>query len=288
MNFQALLFQGTILSWLILRTLLPFDLAKPSRKHILPEELLEISALTDVDDHTVACVQDEMATIYLLDLRTGDIIQRIPFGSAGDMEGLTRVGQEYFALRSDGLMYRLALQAGAAVVLDTFRLQLPNRDLEGLGFDERRGLVLISPKDFLKGDAQQRDVRLVHAYDPVKKHLLPEPVLSISIADLTAQAERKGMPVPQRTTKEGRSVNALKLRLSSVAVDPRTDQYYLLSAVDRTLLVLDRQGELVALEQLDPALFPKPEGITFMSSGEMVISNEGKDGRPNVLVFDRR
>lgn len=266
----------------------PFDLAKPSRKHILPKELLEISALTDVDDHTVACVQDEMATIYLLDLRTGDIIQRIPFGPAGDMEGLTRVGQEYFALRSDGLMYRLALQAGTAVVKDTFRLQLPNRDLEGLGFDERRGLVLISPKDFLKGDAQQRDVRLVHAYDPVKKRMLPEPVLSISITDITAQAERKGIRVPTRTTKEGRNVNALKLRFSSVAVDPRTDQYYLLSAVDRTLLVLDRQGELVALEQLDPALFPKPEGITFMSSGEMIISNEGKDGRPNLLVFDRR
>lgn len=266
----------------------PFDLAKPSRTHILPAELQEISALTDVDEHTVACVQDEMAMIYLIDLRTGKIVRRIPFGPAGDMEGLTRVCQEYFALRSDGLMYRLSLLEGVAVVQDSMRLPLPDRDLEGLGFDERRGLVLISPKDFLKGDAHQRDQRLIHAFDPVTRRLLPEPVLSLSLADITAQAESKGMQVPRRTTKEGRSVNALKLRFSSVAVDPITDRYYLLSAVDRTLLVLDRQGALVALEQLPPKLFPKPEGITFMPSGQMVISNEGKDGRPNLLVFERR
>lgn len=267
---------------------LPFQLDKPERNYALPPELLEISALTDVDEHTVACVQDELATIYLIDLRTGKIAQRIPFGPAGDMEGLTRVGKEYFALRSDGLMYRLSLLEGVAVVHDSMRLPLPDRDLEGLGFDERRGLVLISPKDFLKGDAQQRDQRLIHAYDPVTGRLLPEPVLSLSLADIMAQAESKGMQLPRRTTKEGQNVNALKLRFSSVAVDPITDRYYLLSAVDRTLLVLDRQGALIALEQLPPELFPKPEGITFLPGGQMVISNEGKGGRPNLLLFERR
>jgi hypothetical protein len=64
-------------SWVV-----PFALDKPTRTYTLPEELLEISALTDVDEHTVACVQDEHAMMYLLDLRSGAITQRMPQASA--------------------------------------------------------------------------------------------------------------------------------------------------------------------------------------------------------------
>jgi uncharacterized protein YjiK len=266
----------------------PFDLARPTRSYLLPPELHEISALTDVDEHTVACVQDEQAMIYLIDMRDGHISKRMPFGPAGDMEGLTRVGDAYYALRSDGLMYHLDMHAGHVVVLDSFQLELPNRNLEGLGYDERMGLVLISPKDFLKGDPVQRDQRKVYAFDPRREQLLPEPVLSLTVSGIVAQAERMGIALPTRITDNGRTVSAVKLRFSSVAVDPHSDHYYLLSAADRLLLVVDRQGGLVDLLQLDPMLFPKAEGITFLPSGAMLISNEGKDKAPNLLRFERR
>lgn len=266
---------------------IPFNLARPDVMHELPHELLEISALTDVDENTVACVQDEMATVYLVDLRSGRITQRLPFGPAGDMEGLTRVGKEYFALRSDGLMFRMTMEDDALQVKDSFRLQLPNRNLEGLGYDERSGHILISPKDFLKGDPAMRDKRVIHAYDPRTGILLPEPVISISVAGILAQAQKAGIPVPMRSSDKG-EMPALKLRFSSIAVDQRSDLFYLLSAVDRTLLVLDRRSKLVALEILDPKLFPKPEGITFLPSGDMIISNEGKNSRPNLLHFKRK
>ncbi|HRD52417.1 MAG TPA: SdiA-regulated domain-containing protein [Flavobacteriales bacterium] len=268
---------------------LPFHLNKPDRNYTLSPELREISALTDVDEYTVACVQDEQAMIYMLDLRKGTIIQRMPFGPAGDMEGLTRVGDEYFALRSDGLVYRLALkpEAVSVLVLDSFHLELPNRNLEGLGYDERKGLVLISPKDFLKGEAGLRDRRVVYAYDPRNKRLLAEPVLSLSVSGVEAQARAMGIEVPTRTNDKGQTISALKLRFSSVAVDPRSELYYLLSAVDRMLLVVDREAKLVSLQQLDAKLFPKPEGITFLPSGDLLISNEGKGMPPNLLRFKR-
>lgn len=267
---------------------LPFQLDKPERNYTLPPELLEISALTDVDEYTVACVQDEQAMIYMLDLRKGTIIQRMPFGPAGDMEGLTRVGNEYFALRSDGLVYRIAMKAQAVSVLDSFHLDLPNRNLEGLGYDEHKDLVLISPKDFLKGDPELRDRRVVYAYDPRNKRLLPDPVLSLTVSGIAAQARTMGLELPTRTNDKGETISALKLRFSSVAVDPRNDHYYLLSAADRVLLVVDRQAKLVSLQQLDAKLFPKPEGITFLPSGDLLISNEGKGMQSNLLRFERR
>lgn len=266
---------------------IPFDLAKPARTYRLPPELLEVSALTDVDDLTLACLHDEAAMLYLFDLRQGVIARRFSFGHPGDMEGLTRVGDQYFALRSDGLVYRLSLKDDAAQLLDTFRLALSNRNIEGLGYDERFDRVLVSPKDIPKGSPELRDVRVIHAFDARTGKVLPEPVLTLSINTLIDQARAKGLTVPMRTTDNGREVPALKLRFSSVAVDPRSDLIYLLSAVDRMVLVVDRQGDLVYLEQLDARAHPKPEGITFLPAGDLLISNEGKGTAPSIVRFSR-
>lgn len=266
---------------------IPFDLAKPARTYRLPPELLEVSALTDVDDLTLACLHDEAAMLYLFDLRQGVIARRFSFGHPGDMEGLTRVGDQYFALRSDGLVYRLSLKDDAVQLLDTFRLALSNRNIEGLGYDERFDRVLVSPKDIPKGSPELRDVRVIHAFDARTGKVIPEPVLTLSINTLIDQARAKGLTVPMRTTDNGREVPALKLRFSSVAVDPRSDLIYLLSAVDRMVLVVDRQGDLVYLEQLDARAHPKPEGITFLPAGDLLISNEGKGTAPSIVRFSR-
>ena len=262
-----------------------YDLKHPTRTYVLPDELIEVSGLTDVDATTVACLQDEEAKLYFFDLEEGRILKSLPFGAPGDYEGLTRVGKEYFALRSDGLIHRLLLNDEEFSVVDTFRLDLVHKNIEGLGYDEISGRVLVTPKDFLKGSKETRDVRVVHAFDPATGDLDHSPALTISISRVIAQARAKGFAVPTRTTDNGRTTPALKLRLSSIAVHPITGLYYLLSAVDRILLVLDRQGDLVEMRQLDAGLFPKPEGITFMPNGDMLISNEGKDARANIHCF---
>ena len=264
----------------------PFDLSHPTRRYPLPAELLEISGITDVDANTIACLHDEAATLYFIDLISGSIVDRLTFGVPGDYEGLTRVGELYFALRSDGLINRLRLRDGAIELLDTFRLAIPNQNIEGLGYDEALDRVLVSPKDFAKGDKATRDERVIHAFDPVTGKMATEPALRFSVSGIIAQAQAMGVELPVRKTDNGRELPALKLRLSSVAVHPGTDHYYLLSAVDHVLLVLDRNARLVSLHVLDPLTFPKPEGITFLPGGDMLISNEGKGGQPDLLRFN--
>lgn len=261
----------------------PYDLAHPTDRFELPVELTEVSALTDVDSTTVACLQDEAATIYFLSLKNGAVVGTYPFSTPGDMEGLTRVGEAYYALRSDGLIFRLLMKDGGLSLADTFRLAVPNHNIEGLGYDDRTGRILISPKDFAKGSKEARDERVIYAMGPADPTHAVVPVLRLSVDDLITQAKAKGIAVPMRATENGGSIPALKLRYSSVAVHPLEDRFYLLSAVDRTLLVVDREGRLVDLVQLDPALLPKAEGITFLANGDLVLSSEGK-GRPPVLV----
>lgn len=266
---------------------IPFDLARPTQVIELPRELREVSALTDVDDHTVACLHDEAARLYLVDLRDGRVKGVFPFGGPGDMEGLTRVDDAYYVLRSDGLLFHLTMRPTGLVLRDTVRLALPQGDLEGLGHDPIDDILLVAPKGMLKGSPKARDIRRVYGYDHRNGRLLPTPVLDLSVEDLAGQARRMGLSLPTRVTDKGRVVPALKLRFSSVAVDPWTGHYHLLSAVDHVLLVVDRRGELVDLHLLDPVRCPKPEGITFLPGGDMLISTEGEGVPPALFRYAR-
>lgn len=260
-------------------------LPKPLAAVDLTAELREVSGLTEVDANTVACLQDEAATLYLVNLSDGKIRERHPFGPPGDMEGLTRVGDELFALRSDGLIYRLQPNGHGYAAVDSFNLMLAHRNIEGLGYDPVDNRVLVAPKDNLKGGPELRDKREVFAFDPATYALQMRPALSFSVKQVLRAAKAHGVDIPMRTTDHGKQVPMIKLRMSSIAVQPGTGHYFILSAVDQTLLVLDRNGGYVALYLLDDDLLPKPEGITFQPDGDMLISTEGKNGAPRIVRY---
>lgn len=262
-----------------------YDLDHPDRRITLPAELLEVSALTDIDVRTVACVQDEQGAVYMIDINSGKVTGKSVFAAPGDYEGLTRVGDRLYALRSDGLIHRLKKAGGAYIQEDTFRLKVSNQNIEGLGFDERTQVMLIAAKDNLKGDKAVRDERFIYGWDLLTDRQLPEPVLTLSVERIAGQARAIGVKLPVRRTPKGVERVDFKLRPSSIAMHPIEDRYYLLSAQDHALLVLDRQGVLRELFFLDPVLFPKPEGITFQADGTLLISNEGKGAPPNLLLF---
>jgi uncharacterized protein YjiK len=65
-----------------------------------------------------------------------------------------------------------------------------------------------------------------------------------------------------------------------------TREWYIISSVNKVLLVLNDQWKVKASYALDPVLFKQPEGLAFDRRGNMYISNEGgKGGDANVLLF---
>lgn len=267
-----------------------YDLDRPARTMVLPSHLREISALTDMEDRTVAALQDEQGVIYFIDPWAERITDSVRFTGRGDFEGLTRVGNSLYALRSDGLVHVLDRRGNTYALVDSFRMNVPNKDLESIGYDERAQLLLIAAKDPLKGGPDVRDHRYVYGYDLRTRSQLPRPVLDLRVGSIIAQAERQGTRLPRKKKKDGRKEEpiAFKLRPSSLAVEPRTDHYWMLSAADHALLVIDRSGRLVELVLLDPAVHPKAEGITFLSDGSLLISNEGRGGPARLHYYPPR
>ena len=79
-----------------------YDLNKPDTIVKLPAILNEISGLTDIDNNYIACTQDELGIIFIVDVNTGKIREQYEFEAIGDFEGLTNVNGTFYILRSDG------------------------------------------------------------------------------------------------------------------------------------------------------------------------------------------
>lgn len=271
------------------------DFAKPVRVLTLPPKLLEISALTALDDSRAACLQDEKGRLFELDLGTGALLGSRTFGPDGDYEGLARSASHWFALRSDGVVLRFPLEPAAPSRTEAFALVLAERDCEALALDHGGNALLVAPKERPDGNKEQRDLRRVYAWDLVEGALAPEPALTLSVSRLLEQAVGRGLATPTRKVKGGKKhgsdaappvpveVPHLQLAISELAVHPRTSDLWILSSADKALLVVDRKGDLVHLQLFDPALLSQPEALAFLPCGDLVVASEGRDG-PAVLV----
>ena len=89
--------------------------------------------------------------------------------------------------------------------------------------------------------------------------------------------------------KSYKGMHRALFRPSGLSRDPRSGRWFILSSVNKMLVVADASWRVLKVCPLDPALFIQPEGIAFDRSENLYISNEGNKTTPGtVLRFLRR
>lgn len=232
----------------------------------MPKELAEISGIAHLEENKIASVQDEDGTIFIYDLSKSAITDQIDFAGPGDYEGITLVGTTAYVLRSDGAIFEvLNFQTENKQTIEHTDLFESKLNFEGLGFDEENNHLLLALKEKSGNDYQP-----VYGFDLNTKQRIKEPVLKIPFND----------PVFKSLDQK---ISAKILRPSEITIHPQTGEIYILEGVDPKLLILDSSGNPQQIFRLNKKQFPQAEGLTFGNSGELFISNEGKNGKANIL-----
>jgi hypothetical protein len=75
---------------------------------------------------------------------------------------------------------------------------------------------------------------------------------------------------------------------SGIAMHPIHDEIYLISNIGKILVILDKYGKVLNVQDLNIKIFRQPEGICFSPSGDLFIANEGeaKGGTGYILKFN--
>lgn len=264
-----------------------YNIPSPALQVTLPPALKEISGITQISGDTFACVQDEKGIVFLVDVTNGKIIDKLRFFSEGDYEGITKVENTLYVLRSDGVLYMLPDFLSPESGHITYQTNVPAKDNEGLCYDQANQRLLIGCKSNIGKGKELKDIRAIYAFDIETARLSDTPVLQIDVDELEKFARDNKIALPDYDPNQKKKEHGpeIKMRISCLAIHPVNKRMYILSAVDHLLIILNTDGSIHDLIPLDPVTFPQPEGITFTDTNEMVISNEQKEDGGTITVY---
>lgn len=250
-----------------------YDLSNPQTLE-MPPILDEISGITFAGgSDTIYAVQDESGTVFHFKPGDKDLLAT-KFGKKGDYEDLSMLGDEVIVLRSDGSLYGLPVyetgQEKAATVKEWKKL-LPEGEYEAMYADPAGNEITV----LCKQCAADKKTNHVSGYilEQVKDSLIIKNRFAIDVSALgKGPSKHKGAFKPSALTR-----------------NPLTGQWYILSSVNKLLVLADQNWQVTETHTLRPSLFSQPEGIAFDKAGNLFISNErGSDMNATILKFERK
>ena len=250
-----------------------YNFAKPEIFK-MPPVLDEISGITfrNGNPDTIFAEQDEEGRLFYF--HPGDKEPKhIKFASAGDYEDLAICNGQMFVLRSNGSLFNFPIASiGQEEVEATEQKDLLDKEeYEALYADENNHRLYVLCKSCSDDKGEQSVSGFVFS---VGANGELAPAGQFSIEDKAEEGKSEG--------KKGRK----KFRPSAMAKHPVTNEWYIISSVNKLLVVTDENWKLLNTYPLGAGLFNQPEGLAFDKSGNLYISNEiGTAGDATILKF---
>lgn len=239
------------------------------KKWSLPEELTEISGLSNIDDQRFACVQDELGKIFIYNTASASIEKEISFGATGDYEGLAVVDKTVWVLRADGKLFEVSNIDASKPVTKEYSTHLTiKQDSEGLCYDKKNNRLLIAIKG---AEIATEDYKGIYAFDLASKKMDQQPVFKIDLLNEVFESNGSGK-------KKKGSINP-----SGISIHPVSGEMYITDGRNSKLLITGATGIIKKLHQLNSKEFSQPEGITFNAAGDLFIANEGTNQPGNIV-----
>jgi uncharacterized protein YjiK len=232
----------------------------------LPRALREISGLTIDPAGRLFTHADETAMVSQIDHGTGRIVRRFAVGDpvlTDDYEGIAWADGHIYLVTSNGTLIEAEVgDDGGTVDYVRYDSKLGRRcEIEGLLHDATRRLLLMPCKT---------------AREPALENTIALLAWSIETSSAAPAAD---LVIPWQNEHQA-------LHPSGLARSPGNGHYVLVAARERALIELSPAGELIQVLILpkSPA-HPQMEGVTFTTTGELIIADEGGGKRGRLSVY---
>lgn len=273
---------------------IPYNLKIPDAVYHLPDYLKEISGISYYKKNKIACIQDERAIIYIYDIKKKEVVSKFDFGKDNDYEDIALVDDTIYILRSDGNILKVK-NIDKKRKIKTIEIETPLKkinDTEGLVYDKSTNSLLIACKESPSINTKElyKGFKAIYRFDLNNDKFIEKPEYLI---DLSKLYDNNNGSVKKLFIETAKKLNLTSgdniFYPSGLAIPPFDDEkIYVISSIGKLLLIINRQGKILDIIELDKNIFNQPEGICFSKDGNMFISNEGKNGGGNIVKFNLR
>ena len=236
-----------------------YNLNKPE-KFRMPSALHEISGLAFINGapDTIYTEEDNDGKIFHFSLANiNPVVTR--FAGKGDFEDISICNGFVIMLRSDGVLFTIPLsqaQVKEAAGVQQFDQLLPAGEYEGLSSDPGGKVYALC-----KHCQGEKTSKFGGGY-----------IFQLSAnGSLTAAGD---FSLDIKSIEKLNGGDKIKFHPSALAQNPADHSWYILSGVNKLLVVTDPSWNVKDVFPLNPALFPQPEGIAFDRNSNLYISNE--------------
>ena len=234
----------------------------------LPLELDEISGVAFYPvDSSIFAINDEKGWLYKIKRNTQ--IKRWKFSSGADFEDVVLLDSIFYVLQSNGNILRLTFSEQNTVQVEQFyfdRTGKSENEFEILYYDPGKKKMILICKDC---ESDKKKSLTTFSFDPY----------SGQYSDQSFQVD---------VTKIAAAIGEEKIRFkpSAASINPKTGDLFIISAINKLLVIADTDGHFKQVYKIDPGIFKQPEGLSFTPNGDLIISNEAADvGVADILFF---
>jgi len=243
-------------------------------KFLMPESLLEISgvAFHQLTPDTAYSIQDEDGRVFMQQWGVKKASDT-KFNSKGDYEDLAILGKSMFILKSNGSFFAFPLSEmgkSNAEGIKEWKKLLPKGEYESMYADNSNSQLYVLCKNCDVDKKKDQITGFILAYDPGTASLTQKETFMVDTKLIQASGHK---------VQHG-------LRASALGRNPVTSDWYILSSVNKMLVVADSKWAIKGIHRLDSGIFNQPEGIAFDKDQNLYISNEGDEiTNGNILKF---
>lgn len=245
-----------------------YNLNRPSTIK-LPSYLDEISGIAYYPkDKSVFAISDEKSWLYKIFLANGMEIQKWKIGDKADYEDIALVDSTFYVLQSKGNIRSLHFVSPDSVMINEYKSGIEGKnEFEILYYDKAQNRLVMLCKDC---EADDNNSLSAWAFDLASMNFSSRPAYVIDVRKIEELMQEK----------------KVKFKPSAAAVNPLTGQLYIISSINKVLVVADTNGNPEKVYRISPALYKQPEGLTFSPEGHLIISNEsGTTGAADIMMF---
>ncbi len=245
-----------------------YNLNRPSTVK-LPSFLDEISGIAYYPkDKNVFAICDDKSWLYKIFLNGNEPIQKWSIGDKGDFEDIVLADSTFYVLQSKGRILGLHFVSPDSVTVKEYEFTSQGKnEFEILYLDKEQNRLVMLCKDC---EADDHNSLSAWAFDLRTMTFSSSPAYVIDVRKIEELMQEK----------------KVKFKPSAAAIHPVTGQLFIISSINKVLVVANKDGVPENVYKISPDLYKQPEGLTFTPEGHLIISNEGaKMGAANILVF---
>ncbi|HMJ48778.1 MAG TPA: SdiA-regulated domain-containing protein [Ferruginibacter sp.] len=248
-----------------------YELANP-KVIKLPEELDEISGIAYYPkDTSVFAIVDEDGLLFKIPIKNPAAFRKWEFGKKKDYEDVVLIDSTFYVLVSNGNIETIRF-IGDKLHTDKTDFSDETKqttEFEAMYLDKDSGNLIILCKAC---DADPKTSFSSYSYNLRDTSKLYSPYIVFNMSQLAQESNMDK-----------------RLKASAAAINPVTNDLYIISSVLKLLVITDSKGAFKNVIKLDPVIYKQPEGIAFTPEGDLIISNEfGEEGFANLLILKNK